>query len=225
MRYKLFSEAVTRKDIYLKLLKDRFNGLLEFKNFEKLSLRSIKSIYIILKYFQNKFGNNIFNNLNYIIAVEDKKPLGSFSIGNRCIRISLEIFGENPDQSLSNKWKHPERIFIHEFIHYLISIPNLSYDNDESNHSELVLRLRKFVKENTLKCVFCTPNLYKKHRKIESIPMLAEEFVCEVMSIYILEKLKNPEISIESIFGDRLKYCKEALKFYEELKGIIKEII
>jgi hypothetical protein len=224
MIYKTFSEvksSIIGKVIYLKSLKDEFNDI-EFENFENLDLRTIKSILKILRYFKDVFGENIFYKLNKIKAVEEEDPLGGFSYNEGCIRLSLKLFGEYADQYEVDKWVYPERIFIHELVHYLMSIPR----SLNRQFNLLVNNLEEFVNENAYECKECCPNLTLKKREIKSIEELAEEFICEVVSSYINKIIKDPKISILEIFDkDKIQYCIVALQFYKKLKELIKNIL
>lgn len=213
----------SKKDVLLGLLKQRFSEI-HFEDFEKFSLKSLMAIYKILRYFRNEFGDNIFCELNTIKAKEDDTPLASFSPTLGCIKISLKLFGEKPDQFELLKWTYPERIFIHELIHYLLNLSNLSdNERDEDLNNQSLINLRGFVKKKRVECIACCPNLTLKIRMISDIPTLTEEFICEVVSIYINNVIRNPEIEIKDIFSEsKIKYSIEALKFFEELKLIIK---
>ena len=215
---------MSKKDVLLGLLKQRFSEI-EFEDFERFSLKSIEAVYKVLRYFRDEFGDNIFRKLNAIKAKEDDTPLALFSPTLGCIKLSLKLFGEKPDQFELLKWTYPERIFIHELIHYLLHLAGLSdNESDEDLNNQPLINLRKFVSKNRVECTSCCPNLTLKIRIISDIPTLTEEFICEVVSIYLNNIIRNPDVRVEDIFSEsKIKYCIEALRFYEELKLIIRE--
>jgi len=220
------------KNHYIKFLgedfpKDFFSGV------EKLPIKSIQMLYLILKYEKCKLGEDVFKKLKKIIVYDfegrEENYHALYDNNKKILEINSRFYGEDGDKKKElydengNEYldKKISVTVFHELWHYYINEYNLKYIGEDNRRYDGIwdgiIEFYKEYKEYILGLfLFIDSKENKTNKNIYSEELKPEEFIAEAFA-YLKAR----------ILYDKIKESKSIEKFrtvkkfeYEDIKDI-----